>query len=467
MKVNFQKILSVLLCVALSFSLLCINVSAFTFDGENRSIKDIYSDWLNSTNDFLNGRSTFEQWRNSNIRFQTDLIGSNLFPGTETELDRYMDEFEDKLHTAVEGSENCVDDSVLKIIDKTIETIGVFDFREQFEQWYQDKYGKEYGKHENAFGNFETTGYNYYIYSHYYSHEYKWFLTYSGKPIKITETSSGVQYFSGSELGTFTYRKYTRYQTADGWTEWTTSGEYTGTTATKFYLNYEGSETVDITNLPLQIGDDIKGGEPVTDWDSELGGELVAPTITLPELKDLLTDLDNDLQNSEPSDDSPSKKIELKITQLINKMHNDFSKVIDVLNKILAKLTEFFNKFVDTFGNFFEKLGEFFQSIFVPSDDCFSNFMLDIQAEFDDAFSFAGDIRLLCDTAVNAYKNGSTSAPDISVDVDGVGSHNLDLSFFDSNMPLIRSILCAFIYCTFAFNLYRRIPCYISGGGER
>lgn len=470
-KVNFQKIFSVFLCAVLSFSLLCINVSAFTFDGENRSIKDIYSDWFKSTNDFISGNSSFEQWRNANIRFQTDLIGSNLFPGTETELDRYIDEFEDKIHTAVEGSDNKVDDSVLNIFDKTLETIGVFDFREQFENWYQDKYGKEYhGKpFDHEFSDIPTSSYNYYIYSHSQGYEYKLFFSYSGKPIKVSETSGGLQYFSGFQLGTITYRKYTRTQYADGqWGEWVKGDEYTGTTSAKYYLNVEGNQTVDSTNLPLQYGDDIKGGEPVTDWDNELGGELVAPSITLPELKDLLIDLDNDLQNSVPSDDSSLKKIELKITQLINKTHNDFSKVIDVLNKILAKLTDFFNTFVDIFSNFFEKLGEFFQSIFVPSDDYISSSMFDIKAEFDEAFSFAGDLRVIVDNCINAYKSGGTRAPDIEISVDGYGSpRKLDFSIFDKSISLVRSVLCAICYASFAFNTYRRIPMYISGGGER
>ena len=476
LKVNFQKIFSVFLCAALSFSLLCINVSAFTFDGEYRSIRDIYSDWFVSTRDFVSGNLTFEQWRNDNIRFQTDLLGTNLFPGSDAELDRYIDELEDKLHNAVEGTDNKVDDSILNIYDKTLETLGIFDFREQFEQWYQDKYGKKYtGKpFPDSDFDFDTAGSNYYIFAIRADggYEDKYFFYYDGAPLTVYENSRGTRYFCSADLGEVSFKHYQRIFYSNGtWGDWVLTE---GTSAINMICSLSASAVTSVydyinteTNLPLNYWGDIVGGDPVTDWDDEFGGELVAPTITLPEFKDLLTDLDNDLQNSDPDTQDPNKGIEIKITQLINKMHNDLSKVIDVLNDILKKLTEFFNKFVDTFGNFFEKLGEFFQSIFVPSDNYISSTMLDIKAEFDDAFSFAGDLRLIVDCCVDAYKNGSTSSPEICVDVEGCESQTIDFSFLDPNILLIRSILCAAIYATFAFNMYRRIPCYISGGGER
>ena len=292
------------------------------------------------------------------------------------------------------------------------------------------------------------------------------FFDYNGPAIIVSETSQGYQYFMGSQLGTIHYRRYQRTQYFDGsWSDWQGGQDYTGGVGGKYYLNLDGvsgtSMTVDSTNLPLKFGDDVTGGDPVTDWDSELGGELVAPTITLPELKDLLTDLDNDLQNSDTDNDNPNKGVELKITQLTNKLHNDLSKVIDYLKKILEEITNFF-------GSFFDNLGEFFQSVFVPQDDYFNNSIMDIKAEFDEAFSFAGDLRVIVDNCITAYKNGGTRAPEIEISIDGYGSpRRLDFSIFDKSISLVRSVLCAICYASFAFNTYRRIPMYISGGGER
>lgn len=467
-----KNFFSVFLAVLLSVCLLTINCSAFTFDGENRSISDIYSDWFVATRDFVSGNSSFEQWRNSNIRFQTDIIGSNLFPGSDSELESYMSYIEEHLREASENADSTttrIDDSIIDVFGDVVQGLGVFDFRSQFEDWYQDKYGKEYGFHEFPFDRIDDlkdfTG-NYYIYSHNQGYEYKIFFDYNGSAISVSETSNGYQYFLGTQLGSIHYRSYRRSQFSDGsWSDWQGGTDYTGGVSGKYYLNLDGlsgtSMTVDSTNLPLKFGDDVTGGDPVTDWDSELGGELVAPTITLPEIGDLLTDLDNDLQNTDSDNDNPNKGVELKITQLTNKLHNDLSKVIDYLKKILEEITKFF-------GSFFDNLGEFLQSIFVPQDDYFNNAFMDISAEFDDVFSFAGDLRVIVDKCINAYKSGGSRAPEIEIFVDGYGSpRKLDFSIFNKSISLVRSVLCAICYASFAFGTYRRIPLYISGGGER
>lgn len=465
---------SVILAVLLSFSIFCINVSAFDFDGDTRSHKDIYSDWFNNIKDFCTGQKDYESFVNGNLRFQTDIVASCLYPGSSEDLYDRVNSLQEQLRTAYESTDNKVDDSFLRIFGEVVEGVGLVDFRQQFEQWYQDKYGKEYGAHENPFSsNFETTGYSYYIFSHSTGYEHKVFFTYSGAPIKVSESSNGFRSFSGTQLGVITYRSYRRTQFASGdWGDWEGGKEYTGGISGTYYLNASeasgSSSIVDSTNLPLQYGDVVTGGNPVTDWDSELGGELVAPSITLPEIGDLLTDLDEDLKNSDTDTDNPNKGVEKKITQLTNKLHNDLSKVIDYLKKILDKLIEFFNKFIDNFDNFFDRLDEFFQSVFVPQDDYFNNAIMDIKAEFDEAFSFAGDLRLIVDSCINSYKSGGTRAPEIEISVDGYGSpRKLDFSIFDKSISLVRSVICAICYASFALSTYRRIPLYISGGGDK
>lgn len=467
---------SVILAVLLSFSILCINVSAFDFDGDTRTHKDIYSDWFNNIKDFCTGQKDYESFVNGNLRFQTDIVASCLYPGSSEELYDRVNSLQEQLRTAYESTDNKVDDSFLRIFGEVVEGVGLVDFRQQFEQWYQDKYGKEYGKHELPFDRIDDlkdfTG-NYYIYSHNQGYEYKIFFSYNGSAITVSETAQGYQYFMGTQLGSIHYRSYTRTQYYDGsWSDWQGGKDYTGGVSGKYYLNLDGlsgtSMTVDSTNLPLKFGDDVTGGDPVTDWDSELGGELVAPSITLPEIGDLLTDLDEDLKNSDTDTDNPNKGVEKKITQLTNKLHNDLSKVIDYLKKILDKLIEFFNKFIDNFDNFFDRLDEFFQSVFVPQDDYFNNAIMDIKAEFDEAFSFAGDLRLIVDSCINSYKSGGTRAPEIEISVDGYGSpRKLDFSIFDKSISLVRSVICAICYASFALSTYRRIPLYISGGGDK
>lgn len=456
-----KNILSVITAALLSVCFLTVNCFAFEFEGENRDLTDIYSDWFLSTRDFVTGQSSFEQWRNSNIRFQTDIIGSNLFPGTENEFQSFISEIEEKLQTAVEGTENKVDDSFIDILGRIV---GFFDFRSDFEQWYQDKYGKEYGKHENASGSqFDTSGMNYYIFgSTFDGYDYRIYLNYSGKPITLYTSDNG-QYFLGSSFFATSARTYLRSSSDEDWrggnTIYDWSSSYSFVLSGSPSVNYKF--TVSKTNLPFNSAGDLTGGDPVTDWDSEFPDEVIAPTITLPEIGDLLTDLDDDLKNTDSDPDNPNKGVEIKITQLTNKLHNDLSKVIDYLKKILDKLIEFFD-------NFFENLGEFFVSVFVPQDDYFNNAIMDIKAEFDDAFSFAGDLRLIVDSCINSYKSGGTRAPEIEISVDGYGSpRKLDFSIFDKSISLVRSVICAICYASFALSTYRRIPLYISGGGDR
>lgn len=474
-----KHIFSVMLAVLLSFSILCINVSAFDFDGDTRSHKDIYSDWFNNIKDFCTGQKDYESFVNGNLRFQTDIVASCLYPGSSEELYERVNSLQEQLRTAYESTDNKVDDTFLNFFGEVVEGVGLVDFRQQFEQWYQDKYGKEYGAHENPFSsNFETTGYSFYIFSHSTGYEHKVFFTYSGAPIKVTESSNGFRYFMGTQLGVITYRLYRRTQYAPGeWGDWEGGKEYTGGISGTYYLNASeasgSSFIVDSTNLPLQYGDVVTGGNPVTDWDSELGGEPVAPSITLPEIGDLLTDLDEDLKNSDTDTDNPNKGVEKKITQLTNKLHNDLSKVIDYLKKILDKLIEFFNKFIDNFDNFFDRLGEFFQSVFVPQDDYIYSSIQDIQDEISLKFAFTDSLKSIIVKCFDVYKAGGTKAPTVTFYIKGLGfinsviSHTIDLSDWDDYVKPIRSMICVITYVTFAWNTYRRIPAYVSGVGEQ
>lgn len=457
-----KNILSVITAALLSVCLLSVNCLAFEFEGENRSFTDIYSDWFLSTRDFVTGQSSFEQWRNSNIRFQTDIIGSNLFPGTENELQSYISEIEEKLQTAVEGTDNKVDDA---FIDTLGGIVGFFDFRSDFEQWYQDKYGKEYYRKDfpsgTPFPDNSPSGYSYYLnfYESNYSYEHQYIINYSGAPIPVYPTDDGGLYFLGTSVNC-TRKIRHRTKSSGEWGEWGDwFGEYSGSLGTaRFSLRGDcGGEIVIGTNLPFDFStangdDDCVGG-------GGGDGELVAPGLTLPEIGDLLTDLGEDLKNTDSNPDNPNKGVEIKITQLTNKLHNDLSKVIDYLKKILDKLTEFFNKFIDNFDNFFENLGEFFESVFVPQDDYFNNIIMDISAEFDEVFSFGSSLKSNIDYFLDCYN----TTPSNSITL---GGYKISFAIFDKVINVIRYTIAIPIYFCFAFRTYRKLPVYIKGGAS-
>lgn len=77
---------------------------------------------------------------------------------------------------------------------------------------------------------------------------------------------------------------------------------------------------------------------------------------------------------------------------------------------------------------------------------------------------FITDIRHICDTAVSAYMNTKDSV-DFDINFNG-NIYNMNFDVFASHMPLIRLILAVFVYLSFAWRTYRKIPDYINGGGD-
>ena len=133
-------------------------------------------------------------------------------------------------------------------------------------------------------------------------------------------------------------------------------------------------------------------------------------------------------------------------------------------------------------------------STFDPDD--FKEFLKDLIPDIDDMtkteelkyafmvkFSFAEELKSLINRFISSYENASDK-PIIELKfkadgtiVDGliwgllgkIGVLNIDLSgdgIYDGFMPTIRALLAAFIYLSYAWNTYRKIPLYISGGGE-
>ncbi len=467
-----KRILSIIIAVVFSVCLLSVNCSAFRFNGDNRTITEAYSEWFQNIKEFLSGNIDFEAFKKNNEQFQADIVGLNLFPTSSDLVCGKIEDFQNYVNSVVDGTSNTVDDTVVDILGQVLEPFGIFDFREQFEQWYQDTYGKEYGKHENAFDhNFDTNGMNYYIYYHSSSgiYEYKMFLYYDGPALTVYDMKNGsYQYFLGSELGTITYRVYSRVERVDGWTDWECGDTYVSSTSAKFFVKGTADYTVTSTNLPLNYWGDILGGDPVIDWDKEFGGGGESgepPGLTAPEFQDLidkLAELITEMQPDNTTIENTINNIYNKIVNMNNQLHADLSKVIEYLKKILKEVSDFF-------ASFFEKLGEFFQSVFLPEDGYIESALMDIQAAFDDCFSFAGSLKTIVDNAITAYKNGGKNPPEINVKIDGFGlNHKLDFSIFDdSSVELFRSVICAFCYVSFALSTFRRIPLYISGGGDR
>ena len=85
-----------------------------------------------------------------------------------------------------------------------------------------------------------------------------------------------------------------------------------------------------------------------------------------------------------------------------------------------------------------------------------------IKMAVESKFSFVKDIKKLIDYIFSCY-TGSSLQPRIPVNLFG-STHYIDFSAFDDNIDLIRFVIAAFVYITYAIHTYRKIPSYINGG---
>lgn len=87
-----------------------------------------------------------------------------------------------------------------------------------------------------------------------------------------------------------------------------------------------------------------------------------------------------------------------------------------------------------------------------------------VKSHFYEKAGFITELRNICDTAITAYMNSNNT---VSFDFTYNGkSFNINFDFWEQYMPMFRFMLAAVIYLCFAWRTYRKIPSYISGGGD-
>lgn len=80
-------------------------------------------------------------------------------------------------------------------------------------------------------------------------------------------------------------------------------------------------------------------------------------------------------------------------------------------------------------------------------------------------FSFISEIKNFVQYAIDSYSNTENS-PTITIDLFD-RRHTIDFSAFDNSINLIRWVIAAFIYLSYAFATFRKIPSYINGGDNQ
>lgn len=88
-----------------------------------------------------------------------------------------------------------------------------------------------------------------------------------------------------------------------------------------------------------------------------------------------------------------------------------------------------------------------------------------IEAKLLGKFSFISEIKNFVQYAIDSYSKTDNS-PTITIDLFN-NQHTIDFSMFDGSINLVRWIVAAFVYLSYAFATFRKIPGYINGGDNQ
>lgn len=88
-----------------------------------------------------------------------------------------------------------------------------------------------------------------------------------------------------------------------------------------------------------------------------------------------------------------------------------------------------------------------------------------IEAKLLGKFSFISEIKNFVQYAIDSYANTDNS-PIITIDLFN-HQHTIDFSAFDDSITLIQWVIAAFVYLSYSFVTFRKIPGYINGGDNQ
>lgn len=230
-----------------------------------------------------------------------------------------------------------------------------------------------------------------------------------------------------------------------------------------FYGDVRNSDGSSADDYTTQIPDD-----PAPGYDDE--------SVTQDELEDFLEDLLNDLSLEFPdlstiegilaailaklgsldSDDDAGAlaAIQTAISQLSSVNSADSQKIISALNNISSGSNFDFVKLKTTLNDWIGLNGDYSE---------ISKLEI-VKDKFNKKIGFVSSFSDLCGKVVKAYTKTSSS---VSFDISLYGdTHIISFDWLEPYMPTFRIMLCAFIYISYAWRTYRKVPEYISGGGE-
>lgn len=99
---------------------------------------------------------------------------------------------------------------------------------------------------------------------------------------------------------------------------------------------------------------------------------------------------------------------------------------------------------------------------FTIDEELYNNRMEVLQLRLMGKFSFVHDLSDFVTYIFNSYSNSSEN-PEINFIYDDK-SYSVNFDYYKDILPLVQGIIAAFVYITYAYHTYRKIPSYINGG---
>lgn len=445
MKVNFQKIIAVCVTACICLSLLTFTVMADNYGGivgVTQNDVDYILDILNIAKDVASGQKSVQEGYSAIQASCNRVVSQNVksaitFPfSSETELNGVTPrDFADKITTNVrQGLRGLGGD----IDDNTITTDNV-DMQGCGAALYIPNYGgKEYCIEYMSYGEFYYEGEQLYYHTHGVCK--RTLKSYGGSP----QTSD--YYQDGFAKYNSDYIYYGDWRYSDG------SSADDKTTPTQSII--QGIDTSQLTDQEL------------IDLLQDMVNKLKLQFPDLSTIEGLLASIYNRLGTLDSDNDNELLSQILTAIQALQTSGGggDNTELINALNEIK-------NKLVFGEGDNISSLAELLKTLidnqliaddFVIDEDAYNQRGEVLKLRLLGKFGFIESLKSLISYMMNSYSS-SSELPTLTLKIFDT-SAEMDFSWLTEHLPLFQAILAAYIYISYAFHTYRKIPSYINGG---
>jgi len=446
-----KKILAVFMAVVMAVSCLSVNALAFDFGGSERTKQEAFEDWFEALREFAKDPvNKADDMIKANHRFNTDMVAL----GYEDYYD-YLQGFTGGLLNDG-GVSAVINDATVNKFTDILNNYGIDTPKQQFEDWYREKYGKEYYKRDFPIENLKKNNYQYYIKSD-CGNFYQWVFFNSTRTVFDVENSSGYKFIHVTDVTDGYYVSKYKDGSSTNHSEYDPSGYY-GLDVNPY--QYSSGKVLD-HNLPLNYwGDILEPSGNIDDIFDEFG-EGEGEGLTADEFDDLLNDLLQELLDNMPdltTVEGILQAIYRKCCEISNKIGktttNVYKQTLQGIQTSLDNINAFCSSFWTDFSNSM-------QTLFIPEENYAADQYDALIETFNNKFGFASDIKSEIDDCITLLDK-----PPVSTFSIHYKSIKLDLSVFDSHIDLIRYCIAIPIYFVFIVRIYRKTPWYMQGGGE-